>query len=419
MAQHTLLETWDGRVAAAFPQLSKPQATVLGHYSLGTILADRCGLSSVAAHLAPLLGRGTATVRSRLQEFYQPAAVKSGRHRRELDVAGCFAPLLAWTVRGWPSRRLALALDATALGDRLVVLSVSVVYRGEAMPVAWKVLPANVRRPWKPEWIALLRSLRGAIPAGWMVVAMTDRGLYARWLFEEIVALGWHPLMRITRRGGFRPDGSKRARAAETFAAAEGRRWKGSGTAFPRKGRRRLRCTLLASREPGYAEPCLVLTDLAPEWAEVLWYQMRGWTEHGFRLLKSDGWHWDASRMTDPERASRLWLVLAVATRYIVAIGGEADAADEPADPGPSRPTKGEAGADGRPRGARPRRTSGTAVRPVSVLRRGLAEFLAALAFGHALPAPHWKPEPWPEIRTEKAIPRDSPPTPVPKNPSL
>ena len=34
------------------------------------------------------------------------------------------------------------------------------------------------------------------------------------------------------------------------------------------------------------------------------------------------------TRMTDPDRASRLWLVLAVATRYVLAVGGEADAGD-------------------------------------------------------------------------------------------
>ena len=45
----------------------------------------------------------------------------------------------------------------------------------------------------------------------------------------------------------------------------------------------------------------------------------------GFKLLKSGGWQWQATRMTDPDRVERLWLVLAVATRYVLAVGGEAD----------------------------------------------------------------------------------------------
>ena len=57
-----------------------------------------------------------------------------------------------------------MALDATSLGDLFTVLSISVVYRGSAVPVAWKVLPANVAHAWKPEWIALLPSFSGLVP---------------------------------------------------------------------------------------------------------------------------------------------------------------------------------------------------------------------------------------------------------------
>ena len=153
MPCHTPLYSWTRQVVSAFPHLSRPQATVPARYSFGAILAQRCGLNSVAATLAALLGLGYLTIRSRLQEFYQPAWAKSGTRRRELDVTTCFAPLLAWTLKGWPSNQLALALDATSLGDRFTVLSISVVYRGSASPVAWKIVQANVRHAWKPEWI--------------------------------------------------------------------------------------------------------------------------------------------------------------------------------------------------------------------------------------------------------------------------
>jgi hypothetical protein len=143
--------------------------------------------------LGPLLGVGFHTLRSRLQEFYQPAAAKSGGPRDQLDVTTCFAPLLAWILQGWQSTGLALALDATSLGDRFTVLSLSIVYRGHAIPVAWKVLLANVPHPWEPEWVALLRVFAGLVPPGWTVLVMTDRALDARWLYREIQALGWHP----------------------------------------------------------------------------------------------------------------------------------------------------------------------------------------------------------------------------------
>jgi hypothetical protein len=374
-----------------------------------------------------------------LQEFYQPASVKSGTQRRELDVTMCFAPLLAWVLKEWPSNRLALALDATSLGDRFTALSINVVYRGSACPVAWKIVEANVRHAWKPEWIALLRSFQALVPAGWTVIVMSDRGLYARWLFREIVALGWHPLMRITRMSKFRKAGSRSNIAVTSLVPKVGQRWQGRGVAFPRKPSRRLDCTLLACWEPGHDQPWFVVTDLGPGQSEALWYGMRSWIEHGYKQFKHAGWQWQMTRMTDPDRASRLWLVLAVATRYILAVGGEADAAETPVETLPEIATSSRTTRTAvriAARRAQPRRTravtrligssrvpkkraSGTKQRLVSVFLQGLAVLSGLLITGHALSKPRWKPEPWLEIRTGYTKFADQPPTPVPKNPSL
>jgi hypothetical protein len=70
----------------------------------------------------------------------------------------------------------------------------------------------------------------------------------------------------------------------------------------------------------------LVLTDLEPEQATVAWYGMRRWIEAGFKSIKRGGWHWHQTKMVDPDRAERLWLAIAVATLWVVSVGGEADA---------------------------------------------------------------------------------------------
>ncbi len=41
---------------------------------------------------------------------------------------------------------------------------------------------------------------------------------------------------------------------------------------------------------------------------------------------KRGGWQWHQTKMTDPARATRLWLAIAVATLWVVSVGGEADA---------------------------------------------------------------------------------------------
>jgi hypothetical protein len=435
------LDQWIDQVTHAFPKLSRPQATVLALYSFGMILAQRCGLTSVVTVLVPLLGVSFHTLRSRLQEFYQPATAKSGRQRDQLDITTCFAPLLAWILTGWQSTSLALALDATSLGDCFTILSISVVYRGQAIPVAWKVLHANVPHPWKPEWIALLRHFSGLVPPGYTVIVMTDRALYARWLFQDIVALGWHPVMRITHLSKFRKGRSKKSMPVTALVPRAGCRWQGRGVAFPKRPERRLECTLMACWEQGYDEPWFLVTDLAPDQAEGLWYGMRSWIEGGFKLLKSGGWQWQATRMTEPDRVERLWLVMAVATCYVLAVGGEADEAEfamatvpEPAGPPAQAATGRRPAPTGRGRAPTRRgraserpvpervpqqRPTGTKQRLVSVFHQGLAVLLSVLIAGHPLPKPSWKPEAWLELRCEIKGSPQQPPTPIPKNPSL
>ena len=106
------------------------------------VMARRCGLSQVSVLLGLLLGQPEETLRQRLREWYYPAAAKAGKQRRTLDVDTCFAPLVRWVLAWWPEQQheLALALDATTLGHRFTVLCVSVLVRGCAIPVAWKVL---------------------------------------------------------------------------------------------------------------------------------------------------------------------------------------------------------------------------------------------------------------------------------------
>jgi hypothetical protein len=103
------------------PHLSKTQATGLALWSLGMVLARSCALTAVSAFLAEGLKQKENTVRQRLREWCYEAQAKRGKQRQEVRVETCLAPLLAWILSGWTGTQLALALDATTLGDRFVV----------------------------------------------------------------------------------------------------------------------------------------------------------------------------------------------------------------------------------------------------------------------------------------------------------
>jgi hypothetical protein len=385
---------WTAEVTTHLPHLSKAQAAVLALWSLGMVLARSCALSAVTVFLAAWQGRQENTVRQQLREFCYEAEAKRGAKRQAVVVESCFVPLLRWVLAGYTGTQLALALDATTLGQRFVVLAISVVYRGCAIPVAWTILPAGAKHAWRPEWLRMLRQIRPAIPRDWTVIVLADRGLYARWLYRRIVRLGWHPFLRINLGGTFRPQGQARFVPLRTFAPAPGTRWRGRGTAFSTK-ECRLPCTLLAYWEAGCTEPWLILTDLPPEAADAGWYGLRAWIEQGFKLTKRGGWQWQRTRMTDPGRASRLWLAVAVATLWLVRVGGAA----EDAIPESTVPAVGEV------LGATRRQRRATRLRLVSLFRRGWTVILVALLNHEPLPTGAFRPEPWPALPVLTAPP--------------
>jgi len=350
------------------------------------VLARSCALTAASLFLAQGLERKPNTVRQQLREFCYEAKAKRGGARQEVKVETCFAPLLAWVLSWWDGTQLALAVDATTLGQRFVVLVVSVLYRGCAIPVAWTVLPATEKHAWRGEWLRMLRQVRAVVPRRFFVIVLADRGLYARWLFQRIVRLGWHPVLRINTGGTFRPAQSVHYQPLRKFVPQPGTQWVGTGTAF-QGPRRRLNCTLLARWDTGYRDPWLLLTDLAPSAGEACWYGLRAWIEQGFKMMKRGGWQWQRTRMTDPQRAARLWLAVAVATLWLLSVGGMAE------DALPERTLLPLADIDGPASRLRP----ATQLRLVSLFRRGWITILVALLNQHHLPRGRFVPEPWPQ----------------------
>ena len=315
---------WTDVVTTHLPQLSKPQARVLALWSVGMVVARSCAVSAVSVCLAHGLERQPNTVRQQVREWCYEATAKRGEPRQELRVESCFPPLLAWVLSWWDGHQLALAVDATTLGQRFVVLVVSVLYRGCAIPVAWTVLPAGQKHAWRGEWLRVLRQVRHAVPRRFFVLVWADRGLSARWWVRRIVRLGWHPLLRLNVGGTFRPAPSAPYRPLRSLVPQPGTHWAGRGTAF-QGPRRRLNCTLLARGETGYTDPWLLVTALAPTAGAACWYGLRAWIEQGCKLTKRAGWQWQRTRMTDPPRAARLWVAVAVATLWVLSVGGAAE----------------------------------------------------------------------------------------------
>ena len=120
-------DPWRTTIMPHLSHLSKPQATVLALWSFGMVLARSCALSAVSQLLATGMRRHEQTVRQKLREWYYDVPRKRGKKRQALRIEPGFPVSLGWVVSWGHGPPLALALDATALGTRFVVLALSVV----------------------------------------------------------------------------------------------------------------------------------------------------------------------------------------------------------------------------------------------------------------------------------------------------
>ena len=125
----------------------------------------------------------------------------------------------------------------------------------------------------------MLRQVRAVVPRRFFVIVLSRSRVVCALVISAHRALGLAPA--VTDQYGRDVSASRRASTISRCAAwcrSPARSGSGTGTAF-QGPRRRLNCTLLARWEEGYADPWLLLTDLAPSAGEACWYGLRAWIE--------------------------------------------------------------------------------------------------------------------------------------------
>jgi hypothetical protein len=115
-------------------------------------------------------------------------------------------------------------------------------------------------------------------------------------------------------------------------------------------------------------------------------YGLRSWIEQGFRCLKGGAYHYQRTRITDPARAERVWLVMAVSLVWTHALGANTSA-------NTSGNTSGNTGAAGEP-SSEPTESGLIGIfrvgvrRVLGVHRSGWIKLLVAALRGEDLPLP-------------------------------
>ena len=338
-------------------------------------------------------------MRERLRDWYRDGSphkrgVKRGDKRQQSgrdQLLSCPAALGRRDL--WPPdrRHLALAMDASdARASASPVLTISVMYRGRAIPIAWAHAAEATRAgAWRPHWEAAFHPDRG-----WRASRLDrDRG-WPTVGCMPLVLSAHHPVPGLASIPADQSRWPVSPRGAADVSALYARSSRASRSALGRRGDLLFHrdapiatAPLLARWDAGHTDPWLIVTDLPPESAGCgLVWVAEPWIECGFKDAKRGGWHWEQTKMRDPGGPSGSgWRWPWRRCGWSVSAAGRGERTSEYA---------------GRVAAAACRPPSGDAAsrpRLLSCFRRGVIVIVTSLIGEGGLPQSCFVPEPWPK----------------------
>src|SRR5215813_3158584 len=263
----------------------------------------------------------TPFVVSRAQ--YSQSTVRRFRRwlaNEKIEAPTLYGPLIQQALVGWCGKRLYVALDTSMLWNTYCIVRLSVIYRGRAIPLVWCVLAHGSATVAYEVYKELLDRAAVLLPRACQVVFLADRGFADTQLLGHLSRLGWHFRLRIKAnfwvyRPGRAPFQAGRIGLAPGHAQFWQRVWLTGKYFGP--------VHLAVAGPLGSDEYWAVISDEPTEVETLQEYGLRFDIEENFLDDKSNGFQLESSLMRSAAALTRLCLVLAVTTLYLVAQGTE------------------------------------------------------------------------------------------------
>jgi hypothetical protein len=255
--------------------------------------------------------RQSASIRRRFQRFLTNV--------RHVDPRRLYAPFIQTALSAWAGRTLYLALDTTTLAGRLVIVRVSLIYRGRAVPIAWTVLDQRSTMVSLEQYADLLRYVASLLPPAAHPILLGDRGFRDVDLMALAHHLHWGFRLRLVKSEEVELDNGTICKLGELrLAPGQVRFFQRVWLTQARYGPVNLALGWAAGAN---TEPWYIATDAKAGWDTLGEYGLRMDIDEGFRDDKSGGFQLEDSRLDAPAAVERLLLVLALCVVHLVALG--------------------------------------------------------------------------------------------------
>ena len=230
-----------------------------------------------------------------------------------------FLPYAEMLLKQLALETLVLVMDGSSVGRGCCALMMHVIYKGRALPLAWRVRQCPKGHFPEDLHIALVELVSTLIPEGTKVVFLGDGEFDGITLQKTITEAGWGYACRTSK-------GNTATWEDATFDVAElgaclkpGRLIELKEVALTREAYGPV--LLLCCWAKGHAEPLYLVSNMSSAEEAIEYYTKRFRIETFFSDQKSRGFNIQKSHLTDPQRLSRLLIASCLAYIWVVYLG--------------------------------------------------------------------------------------------------
>jgi hypothetical protein len=239
-------------------------------------------------------------------------------HNNRIKPQPLYAPLIKAALVGWVGKRVYIALDTSMLWNTYCLIRLSVIYRGRAVPLNWRVLEHGSAAVSHEAYKDLLDEINTWLPFASQVVFLADRGFADTQLMRHLRELGWHWRIRIKSTFGIYPSHLAPFQPSEIeLKPGHLRCWQEVEITEQRFGP----VHLAVAHPLGSNEYWYVISDEGADLKTLEEYGLRFDIEENFLDDKSNGFQLEDSLMRSADALERLCFVLAITTLYLVSVG--------------------------------------------------------------------------------------------------
>ncbi len=237
-----------------------------------------------------------------------------------INVHRIYGSLVKATLANWSESKIFLALDSSLFWDEYCLMRLSVIHRGRALPLVWRVMKHESASVSFADYQEMIQQAQSRLPESVTVVLLAERGFVHTELMTILTTqLGWHYRIRIKSntwiwKGNWCQPKSFHLNCGEAICLHNVQIHKGEfyGTVH-----------VIIARNNVNGELWAIVSDEKTTLQTFAEYGLRFDIEENFLDDQSAGWNVQRSMIRDVCALSRLWFILSVATLYVSAQGVE------------------------------------------------------------------------------------------------